>query len=570
MKSTIYKLNYLLTKRDKQYLFGLLLFSIFISLIETIGIGVIMPFISVASDFTLIHQKEYFEKVYNFLGFNSEMKFVVSFGVALILFYIARAILNLLYFYLLNKFSQGRYHLIAYRLFENYIGMDYKKFIDKNSSEMSHNIVNETSYLVKLISSSLFMMSEIFVFLFIYSLLLYVNWKMTILLSLFLGLNIVLMKLFITKRIKRAGEDRAKCEKNFFSIINSSFGNFKIIKLKSKDREILDKFAISSSGFADANIKNQTLIQFPRIFLEMVGFSLVAIIVIYLIIKYQTDIKGALPILMVFVLGLYRLLPSVNRIFTEFNFIVFYNKALETIHNELIYEPEELGDEKIDFNQNIELKDICFEYVENNPILKNINLTIHKGEKIGIVGESGSGKSTLVDIIIGLYRPNKGKIYIDEVELNESNLKSWRSKIGYIPQTIYLKDGTVAENVAFLEEIDEEKVKKALAKANILEFLETHHEGIWTEVGDNGIKLSGGQKQRIAIARAIYNDPEILVLDEATSALDNETEFKIMQELYEVGKDKTMIIIAHRLSTLDKCDRVVRLERGVVFSEKSV
>jgi ATP-binding cassette subfamily B protein len=523
-----------------------------------------MPFISVASDFETIHQKEYFEKIYNFFGLNSDIKFVIYFGIGLILFYIIRAILNLFYFYLLNRFSQGRYHLIAYRLFENYIGMDYKKFIDKNSSDLTHNIVNETSHLVRLISSGLFMMSEIFVFLLIYSLLLYVNWKMTILLSIFLGINVILMKLFISVKIKKAGEDRAKCERDFFSIINNSFGNFKIIKLKNKDKEILDKFAISSSGFANANTKSQTLIQFPRLFLEMVGFSLVAVIVIYLIVKYQTDIKGALPILMVFVLGLYRLLPSVNRIFTEFNFILFYNKSLETIHNELIYEPEELGDEKIEFNQKIELKNIYFEYVENKLILKNVNLTIHKGEKIGIVGESGSGKSTLIDIIIGLYRPNKGEVLINEINLNKNNIKSWRSKIGYIPQNIYLKDGNVAENVAFLEEIDEEKVKTALKKANILEFLETYHEGIYTNVGDNGIKLSGGQKQRIAIARAIYNDPEILVLDEATSALDSETEKNIMKQLYEVGKNKTMIIIAHRISTLDECDRVVKLEKGEI------
>ncbi len=564
MKSLLYRLNFLLTKRDKQYFVFLLLFSVFISLIETIGIGVIMPFISVSSNFELIHQKEYFDKIYNFFGFGSDIEFVIYFGVGLIVFYIARAVLNLFYFYLLNRFSQGRYHLIAYRLFENYIGMNYKKFIDKNSSTMSHNIINEANNVVQLLSAVLFMMSEVFVLVLIYAMLLYVNWKMTILLSFFLVINLILMKIFISTKIKKAGEERAQFQNSFFNIISSSFGNFKIIKLKNKDIEILNNFAKSSYGYANANIKNHTLSQFPRLFLEMVGFSLVAIIIIYLIIKYQTDISGALPILMVFVLGLYRLMPSVNRIYNSYNQILFYLKSLEIVHNELIYEPEELGNKEIEFNQKIELKNIYFEYMENKPILKNINLTIHKGEKMGIVGESGSGKSTLIDIIIGLYKPSKGKIYIDDVELNETNLKSWRNKIGYIPQTIYLKDGTVAENVAFLEDIDEERVKKALAKANILEFLESYHEGIWTEVGDNGIKLSGGQKQRIAIARAIYNDPEILVLDEATSALDNETEFKIMQELYEVGKDKTMIIIAHRVSTLDKCDRVVKLERGEI------
>jgi ATP-binding cassette subfamily B protein len=387
---------------------------------------------------------------------------------------------------------------------------------------------------------------------------------MTILLTAFLTINIVLLKFFVSTKIKKAGIDREKFQNSFYGIINASFGNFKIIKLKSKDNLILNRFAKASYGFANSNVKHQTLSQFPRLFLEMIGFSLVAIIVIYLIIKYHTDIKGALPVLMVFVLGLYRLLPSVNRIFTSYNQILFYMQSLNIIHNELIYESENLGNEKIVFNKKIKLKNIDFSYQENKPILKNINLEIKKGEKIGIVGESGSGKSTLADIVIGLYKPEKGYVFVDETELNENNIKSWRQKIGYIPQNIYLTDGNVAENVAFLEKMDENRVKEALRQANILDFLEKHHEGIYTKVGENGIKLSGGQKQRIAIARALYHNPEILVLDEATSALDNETEVQIMEEIYKLGKDKTMIIIAHRISTLDKCDRIVKLERGEI------
>ena len=561
----ITKLRSLLTRRDKQYLVGLLLFSVIISMVETIGIGAIMPFISVAGNFDLIQSNKYYSYVYNFIGFDSAIDFVVAFGVLLIFFYIFRASINLIYQYSLNRFSQGRYHLIAYRLFENYMGMDYKKFIDKNGSDLTHIITNETSHLVNLISAVLFMLSEIFVFVLIYGMLIYVNWKMTLLLSLFLGINLVLMKMFISTKIKQAGEERAVFQKSFFSIINNSFGNFKIIKLKSKDKEVLDAFAKSSFGFAKSNIKNTTLAQFPRLFLEMIGFVLVSVIVLYLIIKYQHNISAAMPILMVFILGLYRLMPSVNRIFTSYNQILFYIKSLNIVHNELIYEPENLGDQDIALEQQIVLKDIAFEYLEDKPILKDINLVICKGEKVGFVGESGSGKSTLIDLIIGLYKPKNGSILIDDVPLNELTLKSWRQKIGYIPQSIYLKPGTVAENVAFLENLDRQKVKNALAKANILDFLECHHNGIDTQVGDNGVKLSGGQKQRIAIARALYNDPEILVLDEATSALDNETEQNIMDEIYKVGSNKTMIIIAHRLTTLDRCDRIIKLEHGNII-----
>ena len=560
----IKKLNSLLTKKDKQYLFVLLFVSIVVSLVETIGVGVIMPFISIATDFNNIESNKYILKIYEFINVD-KLHFVVYFGVFLIGFYIFRALFNLFYFYLLNNFSQGRYHLIAYRLFENYIGMEYKRFIDKNSSYMTKNIVNEASNVTQILSYSLFIVSEIFVIILIYSMLLYVNWKMTILLTLFLAINIVLLKIFVSTKIKKAGVEREKFQTSFYDIISSSFGNFKIIKLKSKDNVILDKFSNASYGFAKTNITHQTLGQIPRLFLEMIGFSLVAIIVIYLVLKYHTNIKDALPILMVFVVGLYRLLPSVNRILANYNEILFKLEALNIIHNEFIYEAEDLGDKEIEFKEKIKLKDVCFSYIENKPVLKNINLEIKKGEKIGIIGESGSGKSTLIDIIIGLYKPEDGEVYIDKTLLNEENLKSWRKKIGYIPQNIYLSDGDVASNVAFLEEVDENRVKEVLKQANILEFLEKYHEGIHTKVGENGIKLSGGQKQRIAIARALYHNPEVLVLDEATSALDNETEAKIMDEIYKIGQNKTMIIIAHRLSTLDKCDRVVRLENGRII-----
>jgi len=569
LKNTIKKLNAILTKRDKNYLIFLLFFSIIVSFVEVIGVGIIMPFINVATNFDVIDSNKYYSFIYKLFDFHSKSDFVVAFGIVLVLFYIFRSLFNLLYFYLLNRFSQGRYHLLAYRLFENYLGMHYIDFINRNSSHLVKTIVNEASNLVQLISNFLFIMSEFFVMIFIYSMLLYVNWKMTFLLTFFLLANIWILKKVVSNRIKKAGVIRNKMQEKFYEIINSSFGNFKIIKLKGNDKEILHKFSNSSFGYAKANLTNATLSQVPRLFLEAIGFSLVAIIVIYLVLKYNQDIKGALPILSMFVLGLYRLMPSVNRIYSSYNNVLFLSKSLEITHNDLIYEPEELGAEKIEFKKAILLKDINFAY-DKKDVLKDINLEIKKGEKIGIVGESGSGKSTFIDLIIGLYRPKKGKIYIDSDELNENNLKSWRKKIGYIPQSIYLIDGNIAENVAFGESIDENRVKEVLKMANILEFLESHHEGIWTYVGENGVKLSGGQKQRVAIARALYNNPEILILDEATSALDSETESKIMNEIYKVGSDKTMIIIAHRVSTLDRCDTIIELKDGKISKKQEI
>jgi len=561
------KIRAILTKRDKEFLAYLLLFSIFISLLETVGISIIMPFISVASDFSLITSNEYYNYFYKLFGLNNEIDFILYFGIFLIFFYIFRSAINLFYFYLLSRFSKGRYHLLAYRLFENYLGMSYRNFIDKNSSELNKAIINEAQNLTQLISAILFMMSEVFVVIFIYSMMLYINWKITLLLTIILGLNVLFLVKVISPKIKEAGSSREKLQRDFYEILNSSFGNFKIMKLKSNNEQIMDKFGKASFGFAKANIINETLSHFPRLFLEAIAFSLIAFVVVYLVLKYESDVSSAMALISMFVLGLYRLMPSANRILSSYNQILYYQKSLDIVHNDLMYDSEVLKDDLIEFKEKIELRNIFFEYTKDKAILKNINLSISKGSSIAFVGESGSGKSTLVDIVVGLYKPLNGNIFVDEVKIDESNVKEWRRKVGYIPQSVYLFDGTVAQNVAFGNDVNIERVKEVLIQANILEFLEASQNGIDTVVGEGGIKLSGGQKQRIAIARALYDNPEILVLDEATSALDNETEAKIMDEIYEISEDKTLIIIAHRLSTIERCEMVYRLENGKNYKE---
>lgn len=554
------KLNSLLTKHDKFFLGLLIIFSVFIALIETIGIAAIMPFISVASDFKIIQTNEYYKIVYEIFNFDSNTSFVIAFGLLLIIFYLFRGTLNLFYLYMMSKFSKGRMHLLAFRLFENYLGMSYHKFISKNSSELSKTIINETQYLTIVIYSILLMISEIFVVFFIYSAMLFIDWKITLAMTIFLLFNTLFLIKTISKKIKTQGVLREKSQKDFYEIINSTFGNFKLIKLQSNDKGILDRFNNVSFSFARSGIIHESLSHFPRIFLETLGFGLIAIVVVYLVYKYQTDISSALGILSMFVLGLYRLIPSANRLLSSYNQIMYYHKSLDLIHNDLMYDGENLGDKKISFNHNINLKNINFGYSENKIVLKDINLDIKKGEKIAFIGPSGSGKSTLVDIVIGLYRPISGQIFVDNSIIDESNIKDWRKKVGYIPQSVYLFDGTVAENIAFGKEFDEKNIKEVLEKAKILDFLETHQDGIHTFVGEGGIKLSGGQKQRIAIARALYQEPEILVLDEATSALDEEIEKEIMDEIYEISQNKTLIIIAHRLSTINRCEKVYKIE----------
>jgi ATP-binding cassette subfamily B protein len=560
----IEKLKSLLTKRDKQFLLGLFIFSIFISIIETVGISAIMPFISVATDFTLIHSNEYYNMGYKLFNFESEVSFVISFGMLLIFFYFFRSAINLLYFYLLSRFTQGRYYLLSYRLFQNYMGMPYKNFVTKNSSALTKTIVNEAANLTQLISSVLFMMSEVFVVIFIYGMMLYVNYKITFLLTIILVFNALLMIKTVSVRVKKAGVIREKVQRRFYEIVNKSFNNFKLIKLQSHNKDIIEDFGDASFNFAKANITSSVLTHTPRLFLEAVGFSLIVFIITYLVWKYDGNISNLLALISMFVLALYRLMPSVNRIMNSYNQILFLHKSLDIVYDDLSYKSEDLGNKSIDFNHKIEIQNLNFEYDLGKPILKDINLTIKKGSKIAFIGESGSGKSTLVDMLIGLYKPKDGYILSDKKVIDDSNIKFWRSKVGYIPQSVYLFDGTVGENIAFGSEYNEDKINSVLKQAKIYDFLETK-EGQETLVGEAGVMLSGGQKQRIAIARALYIEPEILVLDEATSALDDETERQIMSEIYEVSQDKTLIIIAHRLSTLSGCDEIYRLENGRII-----
>ena len=559
----IKKLNDLLTEDDKRFLIGLFFFSIVISIIETVGISAIMPFIAVATDFTLIHSNHYYTLVYEYLDFSKESTFVVSFGILLVIFYFFRSAMNLLYFYLLSRFTQGRYHFLAFRLFSNYMGMPYREFVSKNSSTLTKSIINEAANLTQLISSVLFMLSEVFVVVFIYSMMLYVNYKITLVLTVVLVLNAILMLKTVSTRVKKAGVIRERVQRRFYEVINKSFSNFKLIKLQSNSQDILNDFGEASSAYAKVNIRNATLTATPRLFLEAVGFGLIISIVTYLVWKYENNIASLLAVISMFVLALYRLMPSINRIMNSYNQIMFFHKSLDIIHDDLMYKNEKFGDEEIFFNKEIIIENLNFEYEENKPVLKDINLTIKKGEKLAFVGESGSGKSTLVDIIIGLYKVKEGTIIVDNTKLDNSNIKSWRGKIGYIPQSVYLFDGTVGENVAFGLEYNPKKIDAVLKKAKIYDFLQTK-KGKETLVGEGGVMLSGGQKQRIAIARALYTDPEVLVLDEATSALDDETESQIMDEIYDVSDDKTLIIIAHRLSTLDRCEKIYKLENGII------
>jgi ATP-binding cassette subfamily B protein/ATP-binding cassette subfamily C protein len=563
LKSILNKLFRLLTHRHKVYLVILFILTVGFAVIETLGISVIMPFISLAADPGLL-ASGWYKKAFDLFGTVSAESFIIGLGIGIICFYIFRAVYSVLLTWFMNRFSFGMYKYFSKKIFKTVLSISYKLYTVKNSAELMRTITNEANEISRITLNILQFCSEAFTILMVYAVIVLLNWKMTLIVSAIL-LSIVLFLLSIlTNRNKIEGAKRLVSGRKMNRTLKETLGNYKYVKLKGNEESILAVYDATVETYARSEVMNNVLGIIPKGILESIGFSFLVAVVVFIIRVYH-DASRVIPVISMYALALYRILPSVHRMLQNVSSIVYLQKCLEGVEQSLNQPVEMEESAPLAFDQSIRLEDIHFKYMTGSDVITGVSLEIKKGEKIAITGESGSGKSTLVDIIIGIHKPVSGKVYIDNTAIADDNIRSWRKKIGYIPQSIYLFDGTVAENVSFGSISNDEKIIKALQMANIWDFLAAK-DGINTVVGEGGIQLSGGQQQRIGSARALYDNPEVLVLDEATSALDTETELKIMDEIYNISAHKTLIVIAHRLSTVERCERKIRIEHGTIVS----
>jgi ATP-binding cassette, subfamily B, bacterial PglK len=564
MKTSLFKiLRQLLSYKDKILLLILLVSSIFISIIETISVSALMVFISIATNFGFIAKNSYTKKFYLSLGFSQYNHFIIFLGIGLILFYGVRFLLNSIHIYYMSKFAQTRQHSFAAKMFNNFLLLNYKKFVLNDQAKMHQTIIGHSAQISAILTALLTIMAEFFTVFCIYAMLFMVNWKMTLILTIFLSIKVYFVVHFFSNRIQHAGKKSQQYALALGRATGNTFNNYKFLKLLSHNEILLKRFSDASRGLSLSNTVNLVWQSLPRFVLETIGFSILISVILYVIYMYN-NASSVIPTVAMYALAFYRFLPSVNKIIASYNQILFNQHAIEPIQNFLKIETEQQGTNPLFFNKVIILKSITFSYNKKSIIFDNTSATFQKGEKIGFIGDSGAGKSTLVDIIMGLLQLEQGSIIVDNIPINENNLQTWRRLIGYIPQSIFLFKGTVAENIVCGRLRNDKNIISALKKAQIYDFLQ-QKEGMETSVGDGGILLSGGQKQRIAIARALYDDPDILVLDEATSALDNKTEAGIMNEIYDIGKEKTLFIVAHRLSTIDRCNKVYCVKNQKIF-----
>lgn len=558
--SVIRKFSRLLSHRQKTGFVVLVILATLLALIETIGISAIMPFISIASNPGIVNEESIYRRIYTFLRFSDPNTFIIFFGFGIMAFYLFRAVYNVIYSYLLARYANSIFNDLSGRLFAVYLKQPYRTFLQQNASTLTNHIMGEANMSSTYLLSFLQIFPEAFTILLLYIIMLAANTRMTLILTAVLATSVAVIIRLITKINRRQGAIRSEANNKLYKTIGESFGNFKFITLRGNDADMLKRFNSINRQKTRTMIISTMMSTLPRCLIESFGFIVLIAVVVYIVWQYQSA-QSVIPTISLYALSMYRILPALNRSMSSISALIYNQKAMDIVYEDLQLPVRKEGDEPVDFQRTIRADNISFSYVENKRILSRIGLTIHKGEKLAVVGESGGGKSTLIDLLIGLHTPDEGALYVDDVQITDKNIRAWRRRIGYIPQTIYLFDGTVAENISFGSEYDEARIEQILKLVRLWDMLQ-ERDGIHTRVGDGGVQLSGGQKQRIGIARALYNEPDVLVLDEATSALDTETEAQIMQEIYQLSADKTLIVIAHRLSTIELCDRRIEIHHG--------
>lgn len=541
------------------------------SILELLGVSAFSPLINLITDPSIIHTKWYLEWLYQALRIQDTRRFLSVVILIIIAIYIIKNVYliwerNILYRYIFNV--QKR---VSVKLLKAYLNEPYSFFLTRNTAVLQRSLQSDTDSFVKAIKHFLELMIEAITCVVIIVYLFLVSHSMTIIIAVILVGLVGFFALTTKKKTQKLGRDSQKYKAEIYQYMNQALGGVKEIKVLNREHTFLNKYEDSFGKFTYAQRVSEILGMVPKYCVEascMTGLLAAILLKMYF---GQKDLIDFIPQLSVFAIASVRLLPSVGRINQYFTYILYEQPSIALVYHDL-QEVENIEEEKKQ-NQDWKLKSelricsISYHYPNTDKnVLENASMVIRKGTMVGLVGASGAGKSTLADIILGLLTPQMGKIFADDLDVLK-NVHTWQQEIGYIPQVIYLSDDSIRNNIAFgvpEDEIDDTRVRLAAEQAQLADFIDLLPDGYQTSVGDRGIRLSGGQRQRIGIARALYNDPELLILDEATSALDHDTETAVMEAIDHLQGQKTMIIIAHRLSTIANADCIYEVADGKI------
>jgi ABC-type multidrug transport system fused ATPase/permease subunit len=543
------------------------------SIFEVVSISAIMPFLSILNSPDKVFNSKYTQFIINKSNITTPNELIFP----ITLFFIFSILLSgivrwvLLWFQLRLTFGIGSDLSIS--MYKRTLYQAYEVHLLRNSSEVITGISGKSKALINgTLMPLLVLISNSVLFISIFSILLFINPLITFITFLFFALLYFLILFISKKKLRNYGNIISKQQVTVLKLLQEGIGGIRDVILDGTQELHSKQYKKTDAVLRRAQSGVQIISNSPKYIIETIGM-IVIIYYAFLLSKNNNGLSASLPLLGAMALGSQRLLPSLQQIYSSVT-LIRADKSTLVDAIALLEQPLpitsniNISSNQIIFEKNIHLKNICFSYKQNSSlILKNFNLEIEKGSRLGIIGSSGSGKSTLLDIIMGLLNPTYGDLYVDGVLISNKNLTSWQTIIAHVPQSIFLSDTSIAQNIAFgiaPSQIDIERVKEVARKAQISNIIESWENQYNTIVGERGARLSGGQKQRIGIARALYKGAKIIIFDEATSALDSETEKELMESIYGLGSDLTLIIVAHRLSTLKDCTKVIEINKGVV------
>lgn len=576
--SLFHKLGYIFDKRDKWKLVLLMGAILVGSFLELLAVVIFMPFINILQDQNAIWKTSSIKYVYDLLGFHSAKEFMICLTVGIIFIYIVKNMYLILEKDYIFRFSYNMQRKLSTRLLSAYMKEPYTFHLNNNIAVMQRSLHEDTSRFMQVILYSLELGAELVVCAVLVIYLLTISKSITIIVLAFLAIFVGGFLLFTRKYSRRLGLENQGYGGKIFQWMNQALGGIKEIKILERESYFTEEFEAYWKKYARGLRLARTISILPKYTVEAVSMTGLLVAVIVKLLFGEADMFYFIAQLGAFAVAAMRLMPSMGRINEHASNMLYALPSVELIYQALVEVEESVGitepeivEKDWRLREGIFVRDVSYHYPDTEEwVLQDVNFTIRKGTSVAFVGSTGSGKTTMVDLILGLLTPQKGAILADQINVHEKP-KTFHAQVGYIPQSIYLSDDTIRNNIAFgvrQEQIDEQAVLRAMEKAQLTDFINSLPNGLDTIVGDRGVRLSGGQRQRIGIARALYHDPEILVLDEATSALDNETEAAVMEAIENLHGMKTMIIIAHRLTTIRNVDRIYEVTEGRVAEKK--
>lgn len=584
MLNTLKELFQLLTPVQRRKFYMLQILVVLMAIMELVGIASIGPFMALVADINLIETNSLYKQLYLTSGISNPTDFLFLAGLAVLLMLGLASVISILTTWRLSLYSMQVGTEIADRLYEHYLQQNWLFHSTGSSAQLTKQVATEAPRVTSaIIAPAMQLNSRLVLAVIISAAVISYNPIIALVGLLMFGAGYVVIYQLIKKRLILNGANISSASTQRFRLMNEGFGGIKDILIMGRNKHFIEQFHQENKILARAQGTTAAFSQVPRYFMELLAFGAMISLVLVLLKLENGELSKVLPVLAVYALAGFKLLPALQQIYGSITTIKGGIAAFESIKPDLVAsqtttsKPSKSSKPStanaLDINQakTLKLNEITFTYPnKHQPALDNITMQIPINATIGLVGESGSGKSTTIDLILGLLQPDKGKLYLDAQEINASNLREWQQHIGFVPQSIYLSEGSIAENIAFglsKAEINLEQVKQAAKLAHLDELIASLDKGLDTKVGERGVQLSGGQRQRIGIARALYNQASVLVFDEATSALDGITEKIIMDAIHELSGKKTIIMIAHRLKTVQQCDIIYMMDKGKVVAQ---